>query len=437
MKESAPLCDLQAEQSIIAACLISPELFPRMTGILDADDFYRSSHQLFFGIFKSLYEEGVEIEAETVISEILRLSSPGKACEGYDEYLLDIYTKNSITVGWEKLAQNVKQYSNRRNSIVLLQDTMQAFKDTSIDFNKSLSKFKEDIKELEYSGKHKRVSNLSLCNEIVQDIENLKSKGGHEIGVLTGFDNIDKHLSGLEPGCSHYLSAESHVGKSALALNISDYIAKAYNKTVLYFSLESTAKALMRRRISTESHIMLTDIRRAIIDGVKVQGRLNSAILYCSEENVIVMDDPIFSDIDRLASYCETMAFDHDIGLIVIDHLQLMQMAGKFFTTHERYKAISAKINDLAKGLNVPLLVLSQVNQDGKMKESRDIFNNADVVFLMKFLSKEGITSRMQLECIKGKDSGLFKSYLRFTGAYMLFEDDLSPVEYSGGRDGV
>jgi len=224
----------------------------------------------------------------------------------------------------------IKGLYARRQLIQACRRAEGALHDLTVPMDEVLEDYKTSVLQAEESRTEPYRTSKQLVDEIWADLERRSQSGETNVGVLTGFLSIDEKTGGMEPGCTYYLKGQSHSGKSALALNISDNIAQDHpTRTVLYITLESQDIILMRRRMAKHSGVSLTRLRRAKIynDG-EWEDVLRAANL-CSADNFILADDTAFSNLNRLSGFCESMALRADISLVVVDHLQLMYLPGK------------------------------------------------------------------------------------------------------------
>jgi replicative DNA helicase len=248
-----------------------------------------------------------------------------------------------------------------------------------------------------------------------------KSKTNHTIGILTGFKNIDDNIHGLESKCTYYLKATSGTGKSSLALNIGENIAKAYKGYVLYFTLESTDIALTMRRISRHSKIALTRIKTG---NIRSEGEWESLVRTAkelSDSNMLIIENSKYRWFESMRAFCESFALENETLLIIVDFLQLVRSRVKQNSRHLELSYISDCFNFLAKNIGCPVMILSQVNKDYQTKESRDIENNADNVWLLERKNNED--EYLKLIATKGKDIGPWKTWLKFDRFIQKFSD--------------
>jgi replicative DNA helicase len=404
--------NIEAEQALIAACFINPRIIPQVQQILSQDDFYRTAHQL---IFQGIAELKDKLEP-VVFGEWARTQGILDKIGGI-EYLNGILDIVSSSVGWKYHAETIKGLSQRRELISVCSSTLERVFSPLEDFDAILSEHKNSLREVQAERKPSFQSPAQLVNDAYKLIED-RSRGKAQIAYPTGFSVIDEKIQGLEPSCTYYLGAPSHTGKSALALNIADHLAD--NGMVLYFILESTAVAQTFRRMANKTGIPLTRLRLGNLYGDPEWEELTKAASTLSESKLYVIDQGQYAQFERMQALCETMAMEHELRLVVVDFLQLISIRGSFQSEHHKYKAITIQFNHLAKALQCPFLILSQLNAENQLKESRDIYSNADHVWR---LEREEDSKTLKIIGEKGKDTGKWKGWMDFDSFLMRFKD--------------
>ena len=231
-------------------------------------------------------------------------------------------------------------------------------------------------------------------------------------------------MHGLEVKQTYYLKGASRSGKSALALNICDQILEQYpdEGVGLYFTLESDRLQLNLRRISSWTRIPLTRLQLGnFYDGSDVE-KYDWALQRLPKMSLQILDRSVYQNFERIASYCENQVLNSHIAFVVIDFLQLCHLRGYQQSRHLELSKITNLINALAKDLNCPILVLSQLNKEQEAKESRDIENNASHVWL---ITREPEQEVAEIRGEKGKNIGTWGPVqLRFNRYCQWFKDE-------------
>jgi replicative DNA helicase len=226
--------------------------------------------------------------------------------------------------------------------------------------------------------------------------------------------------------------ARPSMGKTALALNIAENVAgKQQGKKALYINLESSAEALTRRRLAIGSDIPLSDIRRGILTDNQYTSFI-SAANEISASNLIIIEKPKFKDIRLLHSIVETFVLEHPISLITIDHFTKLFTSQKTHSSHHQFSLISNEITTIAKDLKVPVLLLCQLNRESEkrtnkrpvlsdLRETGSLEEDADNVIAIYRETKESEVA--EIELLKGRDVGTFKTRLKFDRFCQRFDD--------------
>lgn len=408
--------DLLAERALIGAMLINPrQVIPDVKLHLNPNAFFLSEHQT---LAQALFEVGTASDLITIRDYL---------ASRFDEFQLDelmsllakVADETSTWASYQQHINIIKRHYTRRRLLHTTNQIRNRLQNFSEDVSDITAELRQALLDIENTRDH-RPTPKEITDETWADLERRISSGSHALGVATGFPVIDEATGGLEPRCSYYVIAGIHVGKSAFALQIADNIAQMEpQKQVLYITLESQATILTRRRMSRLSGIPLTRIRKANIYDEYDWERLTEAASVCCQENLWIIDDVELSNMAKLSAFVESQAFKVPLSLVVVDHLQLTYLPGRWGSNHEMYKEISRRLNYLAKTVNAPLLVVSQVNKEGEAKESRDIRANADNEWRLERDSES--SPLVKVICTKGKDSGLWRTTMRFDSHRMTF----------------
>ncbi|MFZ7112454.1 MAG: replicative DNA helicase [Desulfatiglandales bacterium] len=419
--------DIEAERAVLCAMMIRFEIIPQVKSVLLPGDFYKEAHKHTSRAMFETRSGDLVILGDFLKKEGLLEKAGGMACLG------NLVDAVSTSAGWPYHADIIKKHSIRRRIIVECQKTLDACYDRTSENDQVLSDHKGRLRRIESDQAKDFEESKALIGKVFDDIQTRKDQGGSLVGAPTGFENLDEPTGGLEPKTTTYLIARPSVGKTTLALNIAENMARAEGKRVLLFSLESSALAITRRRLSAESRVFLSLIRSGDVEDSQWSDLIGGAETL-SKSGLLVLDTPKFKFIERLTSLCESMALEHDLSLIVIDHIQLMKTRARTTSRHELLSSVSERLQDLAKDLNVPVMVLCQLNrkledrpvsrqapQLSDMKESGDLEQNADNVW---GLWRQDKTSEyMQIEGLKGRDTGTFKTWLKFDRYIQKFYD--------------
>jgi len=430
-----PPHSLDSEQALIAACLIRPEIVPAVIHRLKPDDFYKIAHRhIIRAIFHLKKEADLVLVYQRMVDQKVAEEAGGK------EYLMSLVDGTATSAGWAHYATIIKEKAQRRRiAAISMMAADQSRDDAQYDLEEILSILKTGIRDIQQENLPDHRSQADILQAVYKDIENRAENHNYFVGIETGLRAIDQKLSGLEPKTTVYIAARPSMGKTSLALNIATNVALAHpEEQVLYFNLESNAEALIRRQLAFMSGLFLSRIRRGQIADHEWDKLTQAFINLSAGSSLSIMDNSKFRFIENLISYSETVAMDSKISLIVVDHIQKMNTRQRIQNRHLEISHVSNAIQDLAKDLAVPILVLCQLSREVEgrsnsrpalrdLKESGDLEQNADVVWGLWRADKEA--EDVELNQLKGRDTGMFNMKLKFNPHTQQFSD---PVEDLG-----
>jgi|GEM_PF-1627066 len=414
--------DVQAEKALLGSMMLGREgVIPQVRERVQPEDFYFDDHQ---HLARALFDLGRDADFVTLKNHLQHDHGEEKATELVIE-IAKVADQISTAAGFRHWADIVRNCAERRSLIALCRGTESRLLSPHEPHEEIAAELRDGVRSLRQSA-GRVMDPLEMCMEMYHEVMRRVREKDHTVGPLTGFEGIDKHLAGLEPGATYYIGAQSKTGKSALALQIADQVDQRVDGHVLYFTLESTVMELNMRRAAREAGIALTRIRRGHFRDVVDQEEFTRAVDRLSASKVWVSDDTKFSDFEALRAHCETFAMERDLSLVVVDFLQLMQVQGRFNSEHHKYKELSIRFNQLAKDLKVPVFILSQLNEEGSLKESRDLHNNAIHEWILERNDQQDPI--MRVRGTKAKNTGPWYCKLRFNGNLQRFTDYESAV---------
>jgi len=387
-----PPQNIQAEQAVLGMIMMHKEAMDRVANIIIPEDFYNRNNRLIYQAAVDLYEKQEPIDHLSITS---RLAEKRQLDEvGGADYLTSL--ANTVVA-----PSHLDSYARMIRRKKILRDMIQAsFEISELGFQEE-----EDVEELLDQAEQKifRISQRSLQKSfahINDEIENAFSrierlqKGGTVRGVPTGFSYLDKILSGLQKSDLVILAARPSLGKTSLALDIARHVATKENIPVGIFSLEMSKEQMVDRFISAEAFVDLWKMRTGQLK--KEEGdfeRINKALASLSGAPIYINDSSATNIMEMRAMARRLQAEHKDLGLIVVDYLQLMQARTKSDNMVQQITEISRSLKGLAKELNIPILALSQlsraIEQRGgrpklsDLRESGSIEQDADVVMFI------------------------------------------------------
>lgn len=447
---NAPPHSVEAEQSILGALLISGSNANAWDDVVEkvsAVDFYRADHREIFTVISTLTEEGKPIDVVTVSEGLSRLGLLEKT--GGIAYLGTL-AKNTPS------AANIGAYANIvRERAVLRQLISISNKIATNAYHTDGRSSGEVLDEAE-----RRIFEIaemrsrgpgpqpikSLLAAAVNKIDELYHSDGKLTGLPTGFSDLDAMTNGLQPADLIIVAGRPSMGKTTFAMNVCEHVAVATEKPVLVFSMEMPADSIVMRMLSSLGRIDQTRVRSGQLQE-EDWPRVNSAMSILSNKKIFIDDSPALNPLEVRARARRIFREHGEIGAILVDYLQLMQVPGAQNRVNE-ISEISRSLKALAKEMNAPVIALSQLNRGleqrpnkrpvmSDLRESGAIEQDADII---AFIYRDEVYNRETndkgvAEIIIGKHRngpiGVVK--LAFLGQYTRFED--LAHDYSGGGD--
>lgn len=389
--EKLPPHNLEAEQSLLGAMLISPDVIPDIVETIDADSFYTEGHQNIFRAIVELYARGEPADPITV-AELL--SSKGQLEEaGGKPYIHTLISVVPSAANAQYYARIVERNSALRSLIRAASEIAALGYEGPEDVEAAIDR----AESLIFAIANRRMSERfvpikDLLAEGFSTVEHLYENKEHVTGFASGFQDLDALTAGFHPGDLAIIAARPSMGKTALALNIATHIGLE-NVPVAIFSLEMSREQLAQRMMCSEGKI---DSHRLRTGHLRDEDwtRLSSAIGRLAEAPIYIDDTPSIGILEVRAK-SRRLFSRHRPGVIIVDYLQLMQSYRRVESRQQEIAEISRGLKILAKELSVPVIALSQlsraVEQRGKnarpqlsdLRESGAIEQDADLVLFI------------------------------------------------------
>lgn len=432
-----PPQNLEAEQSILGSLLLNDSGFGVVLEIVKAQDFYTTAHQLIFDALIELFQKNEPQDLITVTSTLKdknQLEQVGGAA-----YLATLTSIVPVTSNVASYAKIVRQKAILRNLIEVNSDIANRCYEEQGDIDQLVDEAEQAIFEIAGS---KGGASFTPIKQIVpsafKKVEELFKRKELITGVPTGYNEIDKMTAGLQPSDLIILAARPSMGKTSFAMNIAQHAAIVENTGVAVFSLEMSKEQLVMRLLSSVGRIDSQRIRTGKLHE-EDWPKLSRAVGMLSEAPIYIDDTPAISVLDMRAKV-RRLAAQHDIGLIVVDYLQLMRGRSTTENRTQEISEISRSLKALAKEHNVPVIALSQLNRGlesrtdkrpmmSDLRESGAIEQDADIItFIYRdevYNKAEDNPNRGIAEIIIGKQrngpTGTAKLY--FIKEFTMFEN--------------
>ena len=359
----------RAEQAVVGSMLIDARCIPDVIGRLKPEDFYIQTNRDIFETIFAMFAYGQTIDPVTVLDQ---MRARGVCKDGTEQYLKELMLSTPTAANVLEYAQIVRDRSLMRALGTVADEISKLVYEGSGEADSALEAAERKIYAL---GKDRSLGGLEPASTVVQRVydsisEAADSEGGTP-GITTGMKELDSTILGLGPGDLVLVASRPGMGKTSIGLNIALAAAKATGKTVAVFSLEMTREQLVMRLLAAE----------ALVDSKKLQtGRLSpeewkrigAASGALSETDIRIDDNPTLTVADMNAQ-CRRLK---NLGLVVVDYLQLMQSAGSgnSWANESRTQAvsdISRMMKIMAKELGVPVLCLSQLSRANEQRQNK------------------------------------------------------------------
>ncbi|MEM7357875.1 MAG: replicative DNA helicase [Pseudomonadota bacterium] len=440
---------IEAEQSILGSMMLDNRVIDQISSEIETRDFYRSDHQLIFNEIISLDEKGEAADVVTVSEALTNLGELEKA--GGLAYLGTLAKNTPNTGNVKSYAKIVRERAILRRLIESANDIIQAAYQPEGRQPEEVLDFAEQmIFEIAKNNNQAKAGFRkidALLGEAVDKIEELFKTKQTVTGVPTGFVDLDKKTSGLQGGDLVIVAGRPSMGKTSFSMNLVEYAAINQNLPVAVFSMEMPGAQLATRMLASLSRVNSTKLRTGQLDNDDWP-KLTSAMGLLQDKSIYIDDTPALSPLEvRTRARRLAAEHEHGLGLIMVDYLQLMRGSdGNNENRTLEISNITRALKGLAKELDCPIVVLSQLNRSleqrpnkrpvmSDLRESGAIEQDADVImFIYRHEVYEPETDQKGMaEIIIGKQRNgpIGTVRLAFLGEFTRFENYAGP-NFSG-----
>lgn len=385
-----PPHNLEAEQSILGAILKSNDALPKAVEIIHVDDFYRGSHQKIFNAMVQLFEMNEPIDLLT-LSERLRKNNELETIGGV-EYLGQMEESMPTSAAIVFHCKIIREKKILRDLINTATEIVTKSYEDSGEVSDLLDESEKSIFEI--AGKRIKKSFISIntiIKESFESIEKLFERKTLITGVPTGFTKFNEMTAGLQPSDLIIIAGRPSMGKTTFAMDIARHAGVNENLPVAIFSLEMSKEQLGIRMLCAEGRVSSNKIRTGYL-AKSDWPNLTNAASRLSEAPIFIDDSPGLTALDIRARARRLQAEqNNNLGLVIIDYLQLMRGRGRIESRQMEISEITRALKEMAKELNVPVVALSQLSravesrterkpQLSDLRESGSIEQDADLV---------------------------------------------------------
>lgn len=425
----------EAEEAVVGAVLINPEVYYDVAQFLSADDFYIHRHKWIWEAFTRLHEQRIPVDMLTVSEELDRTNQLGEI--GGPAYLTSLVNQVPSSLNAESYGRIVEGHSIRRkminaaNQIAALAYDEKSVVDTVMDeaekaiFNVSERRLKHDIQPIR-----------EVLSDYYDRIDDLAKRPDDIMGVPTGFIDLDRMLNGLNQSDLIIIAGRPGQGKTGLLLSMAKNAALTHKKHVAIFSLEMSNEQVVQRLISQETGIDSQRLRSGKLTEAEWP-LFTHAIEVFSDTKLFLDDTPAITPL-ALRTKCRRLHMEYGLDLVIIDYLQLMGGDTRNDNRVQEVSYISRNLKILARELNVPVLTAAQLSRAveqrtdkrpvlSDLRESGSLEQDADIVmFIYRPDQYEKDTTKQNVAEImvaKHRNGPVGSVELIFRGALTKFEN--------------
>ena len=399
----------EAEQSVLGAIILDPQLINSTQEVLLPESFYRGAHQHIFRAMMNLNEDGDEIDVVTLMDQLTKEGTLSEA--GGPQYLAELSNNVPTTRNIQYYTNIVANHALKRRLIQTADSIANDGYDNELELDAILSDAERRILELSSNRQSDGFKDIrDVLGQVYETAEELDQNSGQTPGIPTGYRDLDQMTAGFNRNDLIILAARPSVGKTAFALNIAQKVATHEgNYTVGIFSLEMGADQLATRMICSSGNVDSNRLRTGTMTE-EDWNRFTIAVGKLSRTKIFIDDTPGIRITD-LRSKCRRLKQEHGLDMIVIDYLQLIQGSGSRASDNRQQEVseISRTLKAIARELECPVIALSQLSrgveqrQDKRpmmsdIRESGSIEQDADIV---AFLYRDDYYNRGE-----GEDDG-------------------------------
>ena len=387
-----PPQDIEAERSLIGSMMLSRDAIGDVLPIIhrnESERFYRPDHRKVFEVLVDMYDRGDPIDLVAVRNEFDRRSLLEEI--GGVDYIVQLAESVPSHLHAEHYARLVRDKATLRDLIV----AAGKITDQAYSHHEDAREILDRAEQALFQVTEQRIAEQAepIRHQLEDIFQLIESHDGHYItGSPTGFIELDDMLSGLQNGEMIIVAARPSMGKTAFGLNVAEHVAVRENRPAAFFSMEMSKQAVVQRLLCSNGKVDSHKLRRGMLSDKDIQdlheagGRMQQAPLY--------VDDTPGMSVLELRAKSRRLRARHNVEVIFVDYLQLMHTPGSADGRQQEVSEISRGLKALARELNIPIVVMSQLNRNPEgrsdnrprmsdLRESGAIEQDADVVMLL------------------------------------------------------
>ena len=431
-----PPQNLEAEQSVLGSILIDNQVFHKVIEFLSAEDFYRPSHGKIFGTM-------VELISHSQPIDIVTLTSKMKSLGVYEEvggaaYLAELLERVPTALNAEYHAKLIRDQAIKRNLVTACNDISSRWLDPGESTEEVLDYAEKKIFALSSSKQSRSLIPLrDIVKDAFKELEKRFENQGQLTGVPSGFVDLDKITQGFQKSDLIIVACRPGMGKTSFSLGVTRHAATHTKAPVVFFSLEMAKEQIVSRLLAAEGKVDSTKLRTGKLSE-QDWDRLTRGAGRLSEAPIYIDDTPSLTVLEMRSKARKIKSELGEIGLIVVDYLQIMGATNKNDHREKVIADISRSLKALAKELNVPVLALSQLNRQiesrpdkrpmlADLRESGAIEQDADIILFIHRDDNEntqpGSVSMAEFIIKKHRNGPQGSAKVAWLGQYTSFEN--------------
>ncbi|HIH2762433.1 MAG TPA: replicative DNA helicase [Candidatus Azoamicus sp. MARI] len=436
MEFNADLYPIEAEQAVIASVIVNNDLWTEVSESLNKNDFCKIEHQIIFGMINFLILKNDPIDKITLIN-LLKKSHNVEDTNNTD-FVTQLIQNAPALKNIKTYIKIVKSKSTLRKLIETSKEIIEIAEEykhhdlTSV-FNLVEEKISKLSKQLDNKTELKNISEVLDC--AIKNIEERHETKSNITGLSSGFKNLDELTAGFHKSDLIVIAGRPSMGKSTLAINIAENVTINNKKPVILFSMEMSMDQVSNRMLSSLGRINLHKLRCGNIDQTDWP-RLSNSVALLSGTHMFIDDSGALTPFDIKNRIKKIKNTYNDIGLVIIDYIQLIKVPGLQDSRAREIAEISRSLKILAKEFNVPIIVLSQLNRGleqrndkrpimSDLRESGAIEQDADLII---FIYRDDVYNKnenneSEIIIAKQRNGPTGKIYLKFSPEFCKFEN--------------
>ena len=391
--ERLPPQNLEAEQAVLGSMLLEEEAMVQAAELLEESTFYKDAHRRIFAALLALYRAGTPVDLVTITEELKKrhlLDDVGGAT-----YLATLTSVVPTAANAEHYCHIVKQKHILRELIRSSGHIVTEAYDGMVEPDLLLDRAETMIFDIASKRlKRDAVAMKDIIKSSIEMIDSLYQRKGMITGLPTGFIELDQQLAGLQPADLIIVAGRPSMGKSSFALCVAEHVAMMQKKATAIFSLEMSKENLVQRMLCSHARINAHNVRSGMLSAsdwpnlTKAAGKLSEAPIFIEDSSGL--------SVFELRARARRLKKRHDIQLVIVDYLQLMDESSRSENRQQEISLISRSLKALAREINVPVMAVSQLSRAPEMRdrdnprprlsdlrESGAIEQDADVVLML------------------------------------------------------